>query len=199
MSGGFVGISKQVSEADLSKAKADLENLLKSDLLVQATAQVPEDFVLYPNLVQITYTDLPQSAPSGETVTINERADFYGVMFKRSDLANYLASRKITDVTMLPVVIPQVEKLDISYTSTAPADLVKTEQIDITITGSVNAVSNIPEDSLKTDLAGAPKDGLSNILRKYPNILTASATVRPFWKGSFPDASQIDLVQIPLK
>lgn len=198
MTGGLVGVSKKVGAEDLVKAKSNIESALKAQFLVEAKAQVPDDFILFPNLVQISYTDQPQSNPTASGVTVTEHADFSGLMFKKSDLANYLASKKVSDISMLPVNIPDLENLDAVFTSTTGADLLKADQVNIDFTGSVTAVSSISQTTLKTDLAGASKGSLGEILKKYPNILTASAVVRPFWKTSFPtDISKISLVQTP--
>ena len=200
MTGGFVGIAKKVSDADLSKTKNSLETSLKNQLIDEAKAQVPEDFILYPNLVQVTYSNLPQTNQTSSGVTVNEQADFYGVMFKKSDLENYLSSKKVSDTSLLPVSIINLSTLDASFTNSSTDDLLKAEQVNINFSGQGMAVSLIGESNLKNDLLGISKNSLGNVLKKYPNILNASAVVRPFWKTSFPnDVSKITLIKPPLK
>ncbi|MES2214113.1 MAG: hypothetical protein V4465_01855 [Patescibacteria group bacterium] len=200
MTGGFSGLMKKVSEADLSKARSTLESSLKAELLNEAKAQVPADFILYPNLVQITYADAPQSNATDSGVTVNEHADFYGVMFKRSELAAYLASKKATTIPV-PLDMPDISGLDASFVGRdAQADLLKAETVSFEVTGSAKAVSIISEDDLRNALAGKSKSGVNEVLGAYPGILSAVASVRPFWKTSFPsDPSKIKVVSAGLK
>lgn len=187
MTGGFVGVAKKVSEDDLSKAKSTLESSLRDELLTEAKAQVPDDFVLYPNLIQISYQDLPQTASTGDTATINEHADFYGVMFKRRDLNDFLADKKL-QIQPGEVNIQGLESLDISFVSTSTIDLLNTSEIEFELSGNTTAEAIIPEESLKNDLVGQPSDALKEISQtKYPNILSAHGVIRPFWKTSYPD------------
>jgi hypothetical protein len=196
MTGGFVGMAKKVSEADLANAKSTLESSLRDELLTEARAEVPEDFILYPNLIQIAYSDLPQTESGADSVTINEHADFYGVMFKRSDLNDFLANKKLGTENG-QVSIMGIESLDAAFSSTSPLDLLNTNEIQIEFTGDRVAEYVVREDALKNDLAGQPKDALKEISRtKYPNIETARGVVRPFWKSDYPtDVSKIKTVK----
>lgn len=201
MTGGFVGVTKKVSESDLTGAKTTLETSLRAELLEEAKAQVPEDFVLYPNLTQISYQDLPQTVSTGDTATINVHADFYGVMFKKIDLNNFLVSKKIEDSTSSLFKIQNLESLEASFVSNTPVDILNTSEIQFVITGETTAESTISEESLKKDLAGKPKNDLKDIIRvNYPNILNARGVIRPFWKTSFPDdVEKIKIVKTTLK
>ena len=66
MSGGFVGVEKTVSESDEAQAKSQLEAALRSELISDSIAQVPEDFVLIPALSTVTFEILPQTASLAE-------------------------------------------------------------------------------------------------------------------------------------
>ncbi len=67
MIGGFVGIRRKVSDTDLAAANTTLQTSLKTELMNQAKAQVPPDFIIYPNLVYITYTNPPPPIPIQQT------------------------------------------------------------------------------------------------------------------------------------
>lgn len=200
MSGGFVGTRKKVSDADLATATKTLEGTLKTDLMNQANAQVPPDFIIYPNLVNIVYSSLPQTTASNGA-TVNEHADLYGVMFKKADLANFLASKKLTDTSLEPVEMPDLSNLDLSFVGQSGNDLLKADQINFQVAGTATAVSLTDEESLKKDLAGQNKSDLSSILKSsYPGVLSASAVIRPFWKSVFPtDSAKIKIVENKIK
>ena len=200
MFGGYIGVRKQVSATDLSKAKALLEETLKKELFVQAKAQVPPDFILYPNLVVINYSDLPQTAPKTDTVTLNEQADFYGVMFKRSDLNNYIAIKKANQGIIGNVEIIGLDSLSATLQKQATLDFIKTEQISFELSGNARAVAVVPEENLKKDLIGITKKDLAKILTNYQSIENASVSINPFWKNTFPTSvKDIKLVKNPIK
>ncbi len=197
MTGGFVGAMKKVSEADLKAANTTLGETLKGELMNQAKAQVPPDFIIYPNLVYISYSNLPQTNPTDNGVTVNLHADLYGVMFKKVDLISFLASKKLTDTEQNPVNIPDLENLDLTFVGQTAKDLLKADQLNFQVNGGATAVYLTDESSLRNDLTDKNKSDLDPILKKsYPSILNANAVVRPFWKSSFPsDSTKIKIIK----
>lgn len=187
MTGGFIGRMKTVSEENLATAKAKLESDLNKELLEQVKAQVPEDFILFPNLSSVVYEDLPQSNVTDNGVTVNMRGNFYGVMFKKSDLARFLTAKKTVVAQGENVDIPDIESLNLAFAGTAPADLLKVNQINFTVEGQVQALWTTDESRLKADLAGKNKKDISSILKNYPSVAQADAIIRPFWKSDFPE------------
>ena len=163
----------------------------------QAKAQVPPDFIIYPNLVYISYSNLPQTNPTDNGVTVNLHADLYGVMFKKVDLISFLASKKLTDTEQNPVNIPDLENLDLTFVGQTAKDLLKADQLNFQVNGGATAVYLTDESSLRNDLTDKNKSDLDPILKKsYPSILNANAVVRPFWKSSFPaDSTKIKIIK----
>ena len=194
MSGGFVGMTAKVSAADLATAKTTLEAGIKTDLLAQARAQVPADFILFPNLSQITYTLLPQGTSTATTATENEQGNFTGVMFKKSDLATFLATQQLgSNVVTGPMEIPDYSSLTIGFAGTNP-DLLQATSVNFQVNGTALTQWVTDESGLVKDLAGTKKSDLDSILKNYPSIQSADATIKPFWKSSFPtDTTKITI------
>lgn len=187
MTGGFTGTRKKVSETDLVKAKTELEASLKSELLSQARAQMPEDFVLFPNLASITYEMLPVENSGGSNAKVTERGNLSAVIFKKSELASFLVSKKSqADMGTSRVEIADFSNLDIAESGGSPTDLLKADSLKVSVTGAANARFITDEASLATDLAGVPKTGVDAVLADYPSIESATSVVRPFWKSAFP-------------
>lgn len=194
ISGGANGTQKKVSADLLASTKATLQAGLKQDLITQAQSQVPADFILFPALSTIAYADLPQTNQTGDSVTINQKGDFYGVMFKKSDLAKYLAAKKTTLGSNDQVEITSYDNLVLSFAGGAPADLLNTEAINFNVTGPAQLLWVTDEAGLKASLAGHGKKDLPSILADYPSIESANAVLRPFWKTSFPaDSTKITI------
>jgi hypothetical protein len=71
--------------------------------------------------------------------------------------------------------------------------------ISFKVTGESRAIWQIDEVALKADLVGRHKKDIPSILNNYPNILSATTTIRPFWKSSFPsNGKNIDLKKLPI-
>jgi len=200
MSGGFAGVQKVVESGELARAKAELEVALRDELISEAQAQVPEDFILFPALSSVTFEDLPLSdSLSGDKAVVNIRADLSGVMFKRSDLSNYLALDKITRALGESVDIIELDSLNLAFVGTLPVGL-SSNEIKFSVTGEAVAVWRTDEVALKADLIGKHKRDIPSILNNYPTVRSATTTIRPFWKKSFPsDSADISIRKLPAK
>lgn len=188
MARGFVGKEKAVSADALTKAKSDLKAALAQELLAKVQAEVPPDFILFPSLSSITFEDMPQSrADSSNSVTVNMKGNLYGIMFKKSDLAFALSSKKTDLKAGEPIEIESYGPLEVTFASGTPADLLNLNKIDFKVKGGTRLLWRTDEISLKSDLAGRSKNELPEILKNYPTIQNATATLRPFWRSTFPD------------
>ncbi|MDO8569405.1 MAG: hypothetical protein Q7R89_01310 [bacterium] len=201
MSGGFVGMEKVIKNEDKAQTKARLETALREELNSEARAQVPEDFILLPSLSSVTFEDVPQTASvNADSVSINMRANLFGLMFKRSDLSNRLALDKTTLVSGELVDVIELDLLNFAFVVNVPMDPLSSDEIKFSVKGDAVIVWRIDEVALKTDLIGRHKRDIPSILNNYPTITSATATIRPFWKSSFPDDSaNIFLKRLPVK
>ena len=190
MTGGLVGLAKRVSQGDMENAKNNLEASLKEDLVNQAIAQVPGDFILYPNLVSITFSDLPQTNAENGEVTINRSAEFSGVIFKKSDLNEFLGQRKLEGAIPAPVELSDLSSLQAAFAGESNVNLLEASSIQVELSGNLKAESVVDENSLKSKLRGSAKSSLDDILREFPSIENASLVVRPFWKSAVPDETE---------
>src|SRR3989344_4531012 len=199
MTGGLIGMEKSVSAEDLATSKTELEAALKDDLWEEAKAEVPGDFILFPSLSSFVFEEMPQTAGEGNNVTLNLRGHLYGVMFKKSDLSNFLSAKKIALTKEEMLDVTSYESLILSFAGTPPADLLPENVINFKVSGSATVLWRTDEVALRADLAGRHKKDVATILKNYPTIASASATVRPFWKSSLPEeADKITVKKLPI-
>ena len=197
MTGGFIGREKVVSQMELAKAKEDLERNLKEELLGKAALEVPEEFILVPALSSIIFEELPQSdAGADEAVTVNVRGNLVAIMFKKAELSRTLAKNK-TELSESDLVeITSFDALEINFAGAPPTDLLNLDRIDFKVNGGAKLVWKTDEVALRNALVGRKKSDLGPILKNYPTIAKANASIRPFWKRSFPgEASKIVIKQ----
>lgn len=190
MTSGFVGVEKAVAESDLTKAKNELRAQLNDELISKAKAEVPKDFVLFTELSSIIFDDIVQTdSPSADSATLTLNGNLYGVMFKRVELAREISKGKTTIAEGDRVDFNSPETLQVSFVDEAPSDILSTEEIEFNVSGNVELLWLTDESALKSDLAGQSKKNLPAVLVNYPTIVSATATVRPFWKSTFPEKS----------
>src|SRR3990167_6723233 len=197
LAGGFVGMEKVVKAEDLSRTKTELETALREELYREAEAEVPEDFILFRTLSTFDFEDLPQAPGSGGSAVVSMRGHLYGVMFKKSDFAGFLAEKKLGTAPAEIIEIPDYSALEIAFASVPPADLLASNDVSFKIKGNAQAVWVTDEVSLRADLAGHHKRDVPGVLNNYPTIASASVTVRPFWKSSVPaEAEKIKITKL---
>jgi hypothetical protein len=185
LAGGFVGVQGKISASDMVQAKTLLDGALKTDLITKAQAQVPADYILFPNLSQINYDPLTTGSSTDTTASVTEHANFIGVIFKKSDLALYLATQKLDTPPTSPVEITDWNGLNVSA-STSKLDLLNSTTITFQVSGAAPLLWVTDDKALASDLAGKSKSELSTILKNYPSVESANAMIRPFWKSAFP-------------
>jgi len=190
-------MEKVVKAEDLSRTKTELETALREELYREAEAEVPEDFILFRTLSTFDFEDLPQAPGSGGSAVVSMRGHLYGVMFKKSDFAGFLAEKKLGTAPAEIIEIPDYSALEIAFASVPPADLLASNDVSFKIKGNAQAVWVTDEVSLRADLAGHHKRDVPGVLNNYPTIASASVTVRPFWKSSVPaEAEKIKITKL---
>jgi hypothetical protein len=200
MAGGFIGTEKVVNSQTLSKAKKDLQTALNGELLARAEAEVPADFILFSGLSVVSFEDLPQSPSTGKSVTINIKGHLYGIMFKRSDLSKALGAKAGNFSAEDKVEVRTLDSLQVSFAGAPPADLLSANEISFKVAGGATLIWQTDELALRSDLAGKDKSEIPNILKNYPAVVSASATVRPFWKSAMPpEPEKISIKELPVK
>lgn len=184
MTGGFVGLRKKVSTQALDSARTSLEAEVKTDLDAQILGQTPEGYILFPGLNKISYQLMPTETGEQGKAKVTLKGDLSAWIFKKTDLAQYLAVQKIgADKVGAPVDFLDTTKLSASLVNT---EATSTQAIKLSFIGSATLISITDEASLLADIKGKEESELFEILKSYPSIVEASAIIRPFWKSSFP-------------
>ncbi len=186
ISGGFSGLVKVPSEEDVLSARAQLRSDIESQLLNEASAQKPNDFVLYQDGIFITFDDDERILEAkGDSVEIIERGTFNGIIFSKQNLAKFIARQTSSSYEGDDVYIQDVE--DISFNiENKDGDNFPVNHFLFTLSGPIKIVWTVDEDALKSELVNTSKKDFNKIMAGFFNIEKAEATIRPFWKRTFP-------------
>lgn len=187
LSGGFSGTAKKVDEDVKTDAQERIQTELRDELIAEAEATVPGNFVFLPGASTFTFEEMPQSNVTTDSVQINERLILEGVIFEEDVLTDAIlglvfsdarGKASITNLSELSFEVP--ENIE--------------EEFTFTVSGNANIVWDIDEGKLQDDLAGTKRKNINTVLVNYPAIERAEAVLRPFWKRSFPrDGNEINV------
>lgn len=211
ISGGFVGLAPDISPADETIALDNLKNTLQTNLLMKATAQIPDGYILFKNAAFLNTDDPNVSSVynTDNTATLTLTGTLYGVILNIQDLTTKIAQDNIQNYNGSDVYIPNIKNLvfalSVGATNTTSATTTSTtttttspistidastfpgvQNINFTLTGPTQIVWKVDTDKFTNDLLGQPKKNFTQILSQYPNIDSATLTLSPVWKMSIP-------------
>ena len=186
MSGGFVGARLTADEATVAGVRRELQEELSTGLIAEAQLQKPGTAYLFDNAVFITFTSLP-STDQNRQVEVKEMASFYGMLFDKFQLAEFIAANTVARFDDSSVEIDDVSTVILTVADKETLRPWEGETIPVTFSGTAHLIWLFDEDKLKADLAGRTKEALPTILSGYPSIERAKVVLRPFWKRTFPE------------
>ena len=200
MTGGFLGTEPQIDPATLAATQATIEAELKGALLQQAEQAILPNEILLPNAYIIDYQHLAstENASSTNQAVVHDEGTIHAFVFNTSSLAQALitAASSTTSTSTLPSGIvwnlTKTSGLNFSLaisssTVSAPWNL---SSLPFKINGNTTLVAAINTEKIKENLLGKPKNDFDPILSSFPSVVTATMSMQPFWKQSFPNNPQ---------
>lgn len=201
ITGGFAGVRRTLDNAEREQALAQMETTLRDELLAAAFADTeqPEGYVLYRDAVMFSFETLPDTLTGDEEVTVSVTGTLHGILLPEAQFASNLARVTVPGYDGTPVRVDNPEDLRVSVkvapsedeeaTSTSPW---LAQTLTLGISGKARLVWEFDPEQLAVDLAGKEKEamyatGNQGVLSAYPGIDRAEASIRPFWKGAFPE------------
>lgn len=184
ITGGFSGNEPTVDQAELERTRTTLRNELQTALLEQARASATTDTTVFDSLSHISYVS-DQTAGAEGTLTVIERATIETPVFNAQELARLFLDTAVASAHEGTVHSTSYDSLTIVPVQ-KDAPFTESGIIQFTASGEVPIVWDIDTEALSRDLAGKHQSVLSSTSAGYTGIQKISATIRPFWKTSFP-------------
>lgn len=189
MAGGFSGMQKTVSSADMASAESELTASLKDELLKDITSQIPANFALYSQDVSYDLDPIsqaPNATGDASQATLEKKGTAYALIFDKTILTQAIVSRSLASASADQVSIANLEDLNFAYPSTTSA-VASASQISFTLSGSPQFVWVVDENKLKSDLLGLTKTQAQAVLSSYKGIQEAWVSTQPFWNQTIPN------------
>ncbi len=187
--GGFKGERPGVSESALGGARTALRGRLEQKVRESIAALSTGDVVTFPEIAQITYTDLPTTTETAGA-RIHEKATALVPLLPAVDFALTVAktvSAETDNATIRMVGIKDFGGLLVSASTTPGVD-----PIQFQLTGQAMLIWQVNATELAQALAGRDQSAFQTIVTGFPGIQSATARIEPFWSNAFPgDASRI--------
>ena len=185
ISGGFVGMQAAVSTADLATAQAVLTQELDTQLQSVASSSVPSGSFVVQNSLSTTYDPPIQSNTNGTTVTLSQHATALEAAVSASDVAAAVATQAAQGYQGGAIAFASPSQVSVTLTNTSSS--APTGPLTLSVSGSLNLVWQFDQNAIKQALVGQPKSSFQKIIQNFePAVASASASVRPFWRGTFP-------------
>lgn len=201
ISGGFKGIRRTVGEDDRRNAVQNLETKLRDELLADAFSEsnTPQNFQLYKDAIFFEFETLPDVLVGTEQVTVGVKGTLHGILFPKDAFSKKVAELTLSAYDGSPIRLENIHELSVSVSPTSDAD--ENQQpwnvtsYRVAVQGKAHFIWEFDEKSLARDFAGKDKDILnlpsgSGVMNTYPGIDRLEASVRPFWKRTFPESSE---------
>jgi len=187
--GGFEGAKFIIGEEELKTAEGSLHEELRDALRSRLETERPAGFVLYDDAVTFTFEELPSTDNGDGNATLKERGRLQVPLFNGEQFASYIAENTVAGYEGEDVALADPNTLSFAYTasSTAMSNLADENEVSFKLSGTAKLVWQFDEEMLKKDIAGLAKSALPTVLSGYTAVEKAEATIRPFWKQSFPD------------
>jgi hypothetical protein len=190
---GFIGDEPAVAPADMAAAQAELKRQLDSSIRQVAASQVPSDFIAVNGSLGITYTDIAQTPGQGNTVALSQGTTATLAIIRESDVAAALA-RTLQGYNNEAVQLSGSSNITLALGNNTASST--TGPLNLSIGGNPTLVWQFDQEALKQQLLGKNKAQFQDIIKGFgPAIIKATASMRPFWKATFPtDPAKVHVV-----
>jgi len=183
-SGGFIGDQPAVAPATLAAAKSAVDKRLAQQAIQQAASN--SDYVLFPDLMQIAYTEAPSTTEAGGGVRIHEKAHVTMIAFPKEAFAAAVGKSVSANTENAPVRLRPGTGFA-AQTSTS-FDTLGSGPVDFVLSGQAMLIWDVDTGALARALAGRDQSAFQTIITGFPGIKEAHARIQPFWKSTFPTA-----------
>ena len=198
LAGGYKGSSLVASKEALAASDASLAARVQKKLITSALAQVPQDYILYPRAISVTLAPLESSTtPKSSRIQLSKRGTLEAYLFKKADLLQFIAKKKLPNYKNEPITSPALDKLDVLFTPREGLHDQAVATITLRIKGTVPIVYTFDTESFRQSLAGLSRKKYLEMLSRFAAIDKATINFTPSWATSFPSrAERIHVEQV---
>ncbi len=186
MSGGFVGRTRVVSEADRLKVRSGAQTALATKLAEKVKTELPTEFVSFPDGQFVSYSESIGEKSTETEAELKMKGTMVVIAFRNADLAQAIARDLVPDYDGGALELMSPETLEMRILSKDSVNADSSSDFSFSIRGTASLTYTFDETELKSRLAGKDKKEYGAIFSAYPAIKRAEVSFSPSWVGSFP-------------
>jgi len=192
ISGGFVGKEPAIAAATLTEAQNTLKQKLDENIRAAILSNIPAGFIPVDGSLAVVYNEITQTAGANNSANLGQSATAQSVIIRASDLAAAVAKQSLGTYNNEPIAFADSSQITVALSSTNKST---TGPLTLTLGGAPILVWQFDAAAVKEALLGKDKSDFETIIKTFqPAIVKAEASVRPFWKATFPtDESKLTL------
>ncbi len=196
LAGGFVGQEKTVADSDRENAETTLKEELETLELNPSELEIPGTHIALPGGVFSTFKT-EQTSGEGNNVIITGKMQVSALIFDKSKLASYLASRYVSDYNNEPVKLKTYDTVEMTILAEDPAiSGLNLNSIEVDLKGNAHIIWTIDENNLKNVIAGKTKNSYTLAIADFPSILGIQLKFMPPWASTIPtDTDKITIIE----
>jgi len=195
--GGFSGTRAVVNQATLKTTQVTLRKQLEASAFAKISEQLKKGEVLFKGSLFTEFESLPVVYNKSGEATVREKMQIDAPIFTNTKVARVLTSSFDTTLSDGIISIDTPKNLTMSILNKETVAIKTDSLIQFTLSGKTNVTWQIDVVNLKKDLLGKQSSMLNTIMSGYPGIKDGKATIRPFWRKTFP--KQPDRIEIKIK
>ena len=187
--GGASGTTKSVSDTDLRDAGDNLRVSLETKLRNKARGDVASSQISFDKGIVVELSDPklstdPSSSP--DKAVLVESGTLYMIVFDRDALTKAIAKGLVPTYAGENIEMKNLDSLAITLPASSGTALWAADKIDFSLRGTPQLEWIVDEEKVKKDLEGVAKANFNSVMGGYTTIERAKASLRPFWKTTFP-------------
>ena len=194
MTGGFSGMQKVISKEVLASSETELDVQLKSALVADVEAQIPSNFMLYPQSISYSLGAVVQSTGGSDTAILKKKGTITAIIFDRGSLSRAIIQKIMPDVSNDLVKITNLGAQTFSLTS-ENLDIGNVESLTFRLTGNTDFIWIFDENKLKSDILGLSRAQATAVIATYTAVQEAWIETQPFWNKTIPkDTKKVTII-----
>lgn len=192
ISGGFVGTTKIIAEADRAKVRDTAQAALTARLKDKAKKELPAEYLSFDDASFVSFSEEVGQKGTATEAELVERGTLSLIVFKKGDFARTVAQQGLVDFDGGEVYLATPENLDFKLLSKDAIDPSTTQSITFSLRGPATIVWEFDTTKLAEALVGKTSKDYTAVLQNFSAVTRANASFSPQWIKSFPsDSSKI--------
>lgn len=189
ITGGIKGEVKTVAEEILKEEKEKLIQNLKTKLIDQAAAQIPDNFVLFKEAVSFEITEfvgrVDTTSDTNNSLPLSVKGKLTAIIFNKENLTEKIKEGLVKEEENVKVQ----NWNDLVFAINNQTEFLEEKEVNFSLAGKLKIVWQNDSELIKDEILGKSRIEAENILNNYAGQKFESykLTIRPFWQRFVPD------------